>query len=56
MKEDEPRAALEAFQEVVSMEKEKGEWGFRALKQLVKLQFKLGQLDRVRAEALCILI
>ncbi len=25
------------------METEKGEWGFKALKQIVKLQFKLGK-------------
>ena len=35
--------ALDGFAEVVSMEAEKGEWGFRALKQIVKLQFKLGK-------------
>mmetsp|Transcript_11567 Transcript_11567/g.30108 ORF Transcript_11567/g.30108 Transcript_11567/m.30108 type:complete len:434 (-) Transcript_11567:290-1591(-) len=33
--------ALQGFREVVQMETEKGEWGFKALKQIVKLQFKL---------------
>ena len=34
--------ALEGFAAVVQMESEKGEWGFKALKQTVKLHFKLG--------------
>ena len=34
--------ALEGFAAVVEMESEKGEWGFKALKQTVKLHFKLG--------------
>ena len=37
-----PREALEGFAAVVDMESEKGEWGFKALKQTVKLHFKLG--------------
>lgn len=35
--------ALQGFREVVNMESEKGEWGFKALKQIVKLQLKLKQ-------------
>jgi len=38
-------AALAGFQEVVSMEDEKGEWGFKAYKQMVKLHFKQGNHD-----------
>ena len=34
--------ALEGFARVVEMEQEKGEWGFKALKQTVKLHFKMG--------------
>jgi tetratricopeptide (TPR) repeat protein len=34
--------ALASFKEVVSMEDEKGEWGFKAYKQMVKLHFKQG--------------
>lgn len=30
------------FEEVLKMEAEKGEWGFKALKQIVKLKFRLG--------------
>eukprot|EP00184_Porphyridium_aerugineum_P002586 CAMPEP_0184708474 /NCGR_PEP_ID=MMETSP0313-20130426/37796_1 /TAXON_ID=2792 /ORGANISM="Porphyridium aerugineum, Strain SAG 1380-2" /LENGTH=437 /DNA_ID=CAMNT_0027170063 /DNA_START=84 /DNA_END=1397 /DNA_ORIENTATION=+ len=39
--------ALSAFEQVVQMETEKGEWGFKALKQIVKLQFRQGQFDQV---------
>ncbi|KAL6563733.1 COP9/signalosome complex subunit Csn2 [Orobanche gracilis] len=43
--ETEPEAALEGFAEVVHMEPEKAEWsgGFKALKQTVKLYYKLGK-------------
>ncbi|KAJ7536647.1 hypothetical protein O6H91_12G076200 [Diphasiastrum complanatum] len=40
--EADPQAALKGFAEVVKMEGEKGEWGFKALKQTVKLQYRLG--------------
>lgn len=39
--EESPKEALKGFREVVSMESEKGEWGFKALKQVVKLLYKL---------------
>lgn len=41
LKEDDPNAALESFARVLELEQEKGEWGFRALKQMIKLNFKL---------------
>ncbi|KAL0390754.1 UNVERIFIED_CONTAM: COP9 signalosome complex subunit [Sesamum calycinum] len=41
--ETDPEAALEGFAEVVRMEPEKAEWGFKALKQTVKLYYKLGK-------------
>eukprot|EP00898_Chlorokybus_atmophyticus_P001668 jgi/Chlat1/2501/Chrsp175S02371 len=41
--EDDPQAALDGFQQVVKMEPEKGEWGFKALKQTVKLLYRLGR-------------
>lgn len=31
--------ALKAFEVVLELEKEKGEWGFKALKQMVKITF-----------------
>eukprot|EP01023_Acetabularia_acetabulum_P003943 TRINITY_DN11644_c0_g1_i1.p2 TRINITY_DN11644_c0_g1~~TRINITY_DN11644_c0_g1_i1.p2 ORF type:complete len:113 (-),score=26.76 TRINITY_DN11644_c0_g1_i1:83-421(-) len=39
--------ALVGFKELLSMEEEKGEWGFKALKQIVKLQFKMGRLQEM---------
>ncbi|BDA40631.1 COP9 signalosome complex subunit 2 [Coccomyxa sp. Obi] len=47
MLEGDPQEALRGFQEVVSMEGDKGEWGFKALKQIVKLHFKLGNTDKM---------
>lgn len=42
LKEDEPNAALASFQKVLDLEGgEKGEWGFKALKQMIKINFKL---------------
>lgn len=42
LKEDDPRKALESFQRVLDLEGgEKGEWGFKALKQMIKINFKL---------------
>ncbi|XWS52670.1 hypothetical protein CRYUN_Cryun11dG0090800 [Craigia yunnanensis] len=41
--ETDPEGALAGFAEVVSMEPEKAEWGFKALKQTVKLHYHLGR-------------
>ncbi|XP_069672218.1 COP9 signalosome complex subunit 2 isoform X1 [Periplaneta americana] len=42
LKEDDPKAALASFQKVLDLEGgEKGEWGFKALKQMIKINFKL---------------
>lgn len=44
LKEDDPKAALENFQKVLDLEgKDKGDWGFKALKQMIKINFRLGQ-------------
>ena len=40
-KEEGPKEALEGFQKVLDLEQMKGEWGFKALKQMLKLLFKL---------------
>ncbi|KAI9205116.1 PCI domain-containing protein [Polychytrium aggregatum] len=42
-KDDEPEAALEEFRSVVDTEAEmeRGEWGFKALKQIIKLTYKM---------------
>ncbi|XP_058120352.1 COP9 signalosome complex subunit 2 [Anopheles ziemanni] len=42
LKEEAPQEALKSFQKVLDLENgEKGEWGFKALKQMIKLNFKL---------------
>lgn len=42
MKEENPAVALASFQKVIELQGElKGEWGFKALKQMVKINFKL---------------
>ncbi|GKB14331.1 COP9 signalosome complex subunit 2, partial [Tanacetum coccineum] len=41
--ETDPDAALTGFAEVVQMEPEKTDWGFKALKQTVKLYYRLGR-------------
>ncbi|KAL1396618.1 hypothetical protein quinque_011243 [Culex quinquefasciatus] len=42
LKEEAPHDALKSFQKVLDLENnEKGEWGFKALKQMIKINFKL---------------
>ncbi|AEC07920.1 COP9 signalosome complex subunit 2 [Arabidopsis thaliana] len=43
MVETEPEEALSGFAEVVQMEPEKADWGFKALKQTVKIYYRLGK-------------
>ncbi|CAN6808502.1 unnamed protein product [Brassica oleracea] len=43
MVEDEPEDALSEFAKVVKMEPDKAEWGFKALKQTVKIYYRLGK-------------
>jgi COP9 signalosome complex subunit 2 len=45
LKASDPEDALAEFLSIPQMEAEKGEWGFKALKQAIKLAFKLGQYD-----------
>merc|ERR1712137_286068 len=45
--ESEPRDSLEGFRQILDMEAERGEWGFKALKQIVKLEFTLGQHEKM---------
>ncbi|KAI4196881.1 MAG: hypothetical protein LQ350_006250 [Teloschistes chrysophthalmus] len=47
MKADNPDEAVDEFLGVPTMEPEKGDWGFKGLKQAVKLEFKLGRYDQV---------
>lgn len=46
MKASDPEGAIEEFLGVPSLEKEKGDWGFKGLKQAIKLEFKLGLYDK----------
>ncbi|TGZ85662.1 PCI-domain-containing protein [Ascodesmis nigricans] len=41
LKSTDPETAIAEFLQVVELEKEKGEWGFKGLKQAIKLEFKL---------------
>jgi COP9 signalosome complex subunit 2 len=41
LKEDSPALALDSFKHVLELEQEKGEWGFKALKQMIKIYFSL---------------
>ncbi|KAF5283164.1 hypothetical protein FQR65_LT02676 [Abscondita terminalis] len=48
LKEDEPESALTSFQRVLDLEGgEKGEWGFKALKQMIKINFKLSNFKEM---------
>jgi COP9 signalosome complex subunit 2 len=47
MKSDEPEAAIDEFLEMPSLEPEKGDWGFKGLKQAIKLEFRLNRYDSV---------
>ena len=48
LKEEDPKAALESFQRVLDLENgEKGEWGFKALKQMIKINFRLQNYDEM---------
>lgn len=48
MKREYPEEAIQEFLEVPKLEQEKGEWGFKGLKQAIKLEFKIGNYDEVR--------
>ncbi|KAK4927846.1 hypothetical protein LTR28_011954, partial [Elasticomyces elasticus] len=41
MKADNPEEAIDEFLGVPALEEEKGDWGFKGLKQAIKLEFKL---------------
>ncbi|VDD80670.1 unnamed protein product [Mesocestoides corti] len=49
-KDDNPDFAVEEFKKVLAIEAEsgtKGDWGFRALKQMIKIKFRLGKFDEM---------
>ncbi|RFU76030.1 cop9 signalosome complex subunit 2 [Trichoderma arundinaceum] len=45
LKLSDPKDAIAEFLGIPPLEPEKGEWGFKGLKQAIKLEFKLGQYD-----------
>ena len=50
MKEEYPEEAISEFLEIPKLEQDadkKGEWGFKALKQAIKLELKTGKYDEV---------
>ncbi|XP_063712839.1 COP9 signalosome complex subunit 2-like isoform X2 [Symsagittifera roscoffensis] len=47
LKEANPREAIADFEKVLELETEKGEWGFKALKQMIKLLFHLNEFDQM---------
>ncbi|XP_014668109.1 PREDICTED: COP9 signalosome complex subunit 2 [Priapulus caudatus] len=47
LKEDDHKAALTSFQKVLQLEEDKGEWGFKALKQMIKINFKLSNYEEM---------
>jgi len=48
LKENNPQGALESFQRVLDLENgEKGEWGFKALKQMIKINFRLQNFEEM---------
>lgn len=47
MKVSNPEEAIDEFLGVPALEQEKGDWGFKGLKQAIKLEFKLERYDQV---------
>lgn len=47
LKVTDPEDAIKEFLEVPGLEQEKGDWGFKGLKQAIKLEFKLQRYDEV---------
>ncbi|WPH01715.1 Hypothetical protein R9X50_00456700 [Acrodontium crateriforme] len=46
IKGDNPEEAIDEFLGVPALEEEKGDWGFKGLKQAIKLEFKMGRYDQ----------
>lgn len=47
MKATDPKDAIKEFLTIPGLQEEKGDWGFKGLKQAIKLEFKLGRYDEV---------
>ncbi|TGO57616.1 hypothetical protein BOTNAR_0198g00240 [Botryotinia narcissicola] len=46
MKSTDPEGAIEEFLGIPALEQEKGDWGFKGLKQALKMEFKLALYDK----------
>ncbi|CAI9633330.1 hypothetical protein GT037_009625 [Alternaria burnsii] len=46
LKADDPEAAIDEFLGMPALEEEKSDWGFKGLKQAIKLEFKLARYDQ----------
>ena len=44
MREDNPEDAITEFLGLPAMEEEKGDWGFKGLKQAIKLEYKTWEI------------
>lgn len=51
MKVENPEDAIDEFLGLPALETEKGDWGFKGLKQAIKLEFKLRRFEKVRRSA-----
>ena len=49
-KTSDPEEALQEFLSIPPLEPEKGDWGFKALKQAIKLEFKLKWYPQVSGD------
>ncbi|KAH9889163.1 PCI-domain-containing protein [Xylariomycetidae sp. FL2044] len=46
MKSTEPEDAIDEFLGIPPLEPEKGDWGFKGLKQAIKVEFRIGRYDK----------
>ncbi|KAI1092944.1 PCI-domain-containing protein [Rostrohypoxylon terebratum] len=46
MKSNDPEEAIDEFLGIPALEQEKGDWGFKGLKQAIKLEFRLGRWEQ----------
>lgn len=49
IKPTEPEEAIDEFLGIPALEEQKGDWGFKGLKQAIKLEFMLERYDSVNA-------
>lgn len=47
MKSTDPEGAIEEFLGIPALEQDKGDWGFKGLKQAIKMEFNLALYDKV---------